>query len=164
MKRTPTTKMRRYRAALCTAAGAFARLSGTLVADRRGAVAFETLIVYLFMMTSLLLPLADVAKAGFQFISAWAALRSYGQYAQYYPVLDATHSSSWPPSKTVSGYLITNIKVVCGDASTSPCSNGALTPKYYSYSTTVTLSPILLTAVLCPTSCTYTLPYSERFQ
>ncbi len=30
-----------------------------------------------------LMPLADVAAAGFQFISAWSALRSFGQYVQY---------------------------------------------------------------------------------
>ena len=155
---------RRIYPALAAIMGAIARRRVALLADQRGAVALETLIVYVFIVTSLLLPLADVAAAGFQFISAWTALRSYGQYAQYYPVLDATKSSNWPPSKTVSGYLITNIEVVCGDASTSACSDGTLTPKYYSYSTTVTLSPILLTTVLCPTSCTYTLAYSERFQ
>ena len=30
-----------------------------------------------FMVTALLLPLADVAAAGFQFISAWEALRGF---------------------------------------------------------------------------------------
>ena len=59
---------------------ALARHKGSFMADQRGAVAFETLIVYLFMVTSLLLPLADVAAAGFQFISAWEALRAFGQY------------------------------------------------------------------------------------
>ena len=64
---------------------ALARHKGSFMADQRGAVAFETLIVYLFMVTSLLLPLADVAAAGFQFISAWEALRAFGQYVQYHP-------------------------------------------------------------------------------
>ena len=149
-------------------AGAFARRRRALLADQRGAVAFETLIVYLFIVTSLLLPLADVAAAGFQFISGWAALRGFGQYIQYNPPPDPTNASSWIASlstTTVSGYTMSNIKVVCGDTN-SVCASGnvASQPKYFSYTTTVTLSPILLTAVLCPTSCTYTLPYSERFQ
>ena len=55
-------------------------ISTTLLSDQRGAVAFETLIVWLFLMMFLLLPLADVAAAGFQFISAWEALRAFGQY------------------------------------------------------------------------------------
>ena len=62
---------------------AVARRRGSFIADQRGAVAFETLIVYSFMVTALLLPLADVAAAGFQFISAWEALRGFGQYVQY---------------------------------------------------------------------------------
>ena len=40
-------------------------------------------------------------------------------------------------------------------------------PKYYSYTTSVTLSPIVLRQVLCGSanpSCSFTLPYSERFQ
>ena len=46
------------------------------------------LIVCLFMMMSLLLPLADVAIAGFQYISAWQALRDFGQSIQYDPPPD----------------------------------------------------------------------------
>jgi len=159
---------REYSAALPAVAGAFARRTGALLADQRGAVAFETLIVYLFIVTSLLLPLADVAAAGFQFISGWAALRSFGQYIQYNPPPDPTSTSAWISSlstTTVGGYPMNNIKVMCGDTN-SVCASGNVTstPKYFTYSTSVTLSPILLTAVLCPTSCTYTLPYSERFQ
>ena len=59
--------------------------STTLLSDQRGAVAFEMLIVCLFMMMSLLLPLADVAIAGFQFVSAWEALRAFGQYIAVQP-------------------------------------------------------------------------------
>ena len=51
---------------------------GSFITDQRGAVAFETIIVYFFMCFSLLLPLADVAIAGFQYISAWEALRAFG--------------------------------------------------------------------------------------
>ena len=159
---------RRYRAALRAVAGVFARRRGALLADQRGAVAFETLIVYLFIVTSLLLPLADVAAAGFQFISGWAALRGFGQYIQYNPPPDPTSTSAWKSSlstTTVGSYPINNIQVMCGDTN-SVCSSGNVTsqPKYFTYSTTVTLSPILLTAVLCQPSCAYTLSYSERFQ
>ena len=62
----------------------------SFIADQRGAVAFEMLIVYLFLVVSLLLPLADVAVAGFQYISAWEALRAFGQSIQYDPPPDVT--------------------------------------------------------------------------
>src|SRR2546429_4046815 len=53
-----------------TLAGKNKLTSMSLLSDHRGAVAFEMLIVFLFLGVSLLLPLADVAAAGFQFISA----------------------------------------------------------------------------------------------
>jgi hypothetical protein len=164
------TKRRRYPATLSAVGGAFARRTVALRADQRGAVALETLIVYIFMVTSLLLPLADVAAAGFQFISAWAALRGFGEYIQYNQPPDPTNTSAWISSlstTTVAGYSMSNIQVMCGDAGTGCTSANVNTPplvKYFTYSTTVTLAPLFLTAVLCPTSCTYTLYYSERFQ
>jgi hypothetical protein len=127
------------------------------IADQRGAVAFETLIVWLFLMMSLLLPLADVAAAGFQFISAWQALRAFGQYAQYRSPQDVA-------STTVAGYPISNLRVVCGDTNVDCSSSNTLRPKYYSYTTTVTLQPMVLGPVLCTSSCSFTLPYSVRFQ
>jgi Flp pilus assembly protein TadG len=51
----------------------------SFIADQRGAVALETLIVMFFLITSLLLPLADLGIAGFQFLFAWQALRNFGQ-------------------------------------------------------------------------------------
>jgi hypothetical protein len=151
-------------------AAAFARRKRSFIADQRGAVAFETIIVYLFMVTSLLLPLADVAAAGFQFISAWAALRSFGQYIQYNAPPDVTNTSSWTSTlpTTVAAYPIDNVQVLCGDANTACSSSNTASPKYYSYATTVTLAPILLRSVLCISGnanpCSFTLPYSERFQ
>ncbi|KRR25802.1 hypothetical protein CQ14_19615 [Bradyrhizobium lablabi] len=137
----------------------------TFIADQRGAVAFETIIVYIFLVASLLMPLADVAAAGFRFISAWTALRSFGQYIQYKNPTDPANPGTWISGlqKTVAGHTISNIQVMCG---TTVCNSGNLTatPKYFTFSTTVTLAPIVLTSVLCPNSCTYTLPYSERFQ
>jgi hypothetical protein len=116
---------------------------------------------------SLLLPLADVAIAGFQFVSAWQALRDFGQYIQYNIPPDPTSTSAWTSTlpTTVAGYPIKNVQVLCGDANTACTSaNVTLSPKYYSYATTVTLAPMVLGPALCPSSCTYTLPYSERFQ
>jgi hypothetical protein len=136
-------------------------------ADQRGAVAFETMIVYLFLVAFLLMPLADMAAAGFQFISGWAALRSFGQYVQYNNPLAPDGTVSWPTGlqTTVGGYTIGNIQVICGDAgATCSSSNITSTPKYFTFSTTVTLTPIVLTRVLCRSGCTYTLNYSERFQ
>jgi hypothetical protein len=144
------------------------RHKGSFTADQRGAVAFETLVVYFFMVTGLLLPLADVAAAGFQFISAWAALRSFGQYLQYNPPADVTSTSGWPAQTTVGGYTMSNIQVLCGNtgagAACTSTNVNTLPTKYYSYATTLTLSPILLKSVLCPSSCTYTLTSTERFQ
>ena len=50
----------------------------------------------------------------------------------------------------------------------APRANVTLPTKYYSYTTTVTLAPMVLRSVLCTSSnanhCSFTLPYSERFQ
>jgi hypothetical protein len=146
------------------------------IADQRGAVAFETIGVYFFLGMFLLLPLADVAVAGLRYLSAWGALRAFGQYVQYNNPPDPTSPGTWASGlqKTISGYTIGNIQVMCGDAN-AVCSSGNATmtlpngsvvaaPKYLTFSTTVTLAPMVLRSVLCPSSCTYTLPYSERFQ
>ena len=140
------------------------------IADRRGAVAFEMLIVFLFLGVSLLLPLADVAVAGLQFVSAWEALRAFGQKIQYAPPPDITNWASWKSAlpASVSGYPINNLQVLCSDAMTACSAGNSGSPKYYTYTTTVTLAPIILTTVLCTSGtgngCTYTLSYSERFQ
>ncbi|SFI16818.1 hypothetical protein SAMN05216525_105108 [Bradyrhizobium sp. Gha] len=152
---------RRHRDALNSAAGR--RIS--LISNQRGAVAFETMFVYALIVAFLLMPIADVAAAGFRFISAWAALRSFGQYIQYKTPLGSDGTVNWGTGlqTSVAGYTIGNIQVWCGS---SLCSSANLTqiPKYYTFSTTVTLAPIIWGPVLCPNSCTYTLSYSERFQ
>jgi hypothetical protein len=138
----------------------------SFIADQRGAVAFETMIVYVFLVALLLMPLADMAAAGFQFISAWTALRSFGQYVQYYNPLGPDGTVTWRPGlqTTVAGHTIGDIQVICGDAGATCSSGNIASPKYVTFSTTVTLAPIVLTRLLCSSSCTYTLPYSERFQ
>jgi hypothetical protein len=129
--------------------------------------------VYLFMFLGLLVPLADVAVVGFKYVSAWQALRAFGQSIQYYPPPDVTNASGWKADpKVVAGasantrFPISNIQVFCG---ASPCAAGNIvSPKYYSYTTTVTLTPMVLRSVLCTSGggnpCSFTLTYSERFQ
>jgi hypothetical protein len=175
-RRSPSLRRPRESAAgrgkLRAAAAALVRRNGSFIADQRGAVAFETLIVYLFMITSLLLPLADLAATGFQFISAWGALRAFGQLVQYNPPPDVTNPS-WTPAlpTTVAGYPINNVQVLCGNTNAGAvCTSANITlpTKYYSYTTTVTVAPLVLRSVLCTSSnanpCSFTLPYSERFQ
>ena len=158
-----------------TLAGKDKLTSTTLLSDQRGAAALEMPIVCLFMMISLLVPLADLAIAGFQFVSAWGALRAFGQYVQYYPPPDVTNTSSWTSTlpTTVAGYGISNVQVLCGDTNAGAVcssSNVTLPTKYYSYTTTVTLAPMTpwLRPLLCTSGnanpCSFTLPYSERFQ
>jgi hypothetical protein len=140
----------------------------SLLSDQRGAVAFEMLIVWFFLMMSLLLPLADVAIAGFRFISAWGALRSFGQSIQY-DKPDFTNASGWTSSKLAKAdprFPIQQFRLVCGDANLDCSSSNSASPQYYSYATTVTLSPMVLSAVLCTSSnankCSFTLSYSEQ--
>jgi hypothetical protein len=114
------------------------------------------------------LPLADVAVAGFQYISAWQALRACGQLIQYAPPPDLTDTSSWSSvalAKADPKHPISNFQLICGD-SNAVCSNAnTASPKYYSYTTSITLAPMVLKSVLCNGgNCTFTLPYSERFQ
>jgi hypothetical protein len=144
-----------------------------LMADQRGAVAFEMLIVYAFLMMSVLLPLADVAIFGFRFLSARQALRAFGQLIQYDPPPDVTAwnaTGGWKAAlpTSVAGYSISDLQVLCGDTNLVCSAVNTASPKYYAYTTTVTVSPMVLGSVLCTSGnanpCSFTLPYSERFQ
>jgi hypothetical protein len=145
-----------------------------LLADQRGAVAFEMLFVFQFMVLGLLFPAADLAVASFQFISAREALRGFGEYVQYNPPPDVTSTSAWVSGlqTAVAGYTIGNVKVLCGNTGAGVACTAANVPtsptKYYSYTTTVTLAPMVLKSVLCTSGnanpCSFTLSYSERFQ
>src|SRR5262249_37654205 len=144
--------------------GRLVRHRTSFLADQPGVVALEMPAVVLFMMIFLLLPLADLAIAGFRFISAHQALRDLGQRSQY-STPDATDSNSitsWKSSlpTTVDGYSI-SAKVYCGDPGTeAPCA-GTTWPKYYIFSTSFTLSPMVLGSVLCSTC---PVNYSQRIQ
>jgi hypothetical protein len=136
-------------------------------ADQRGALAFETIIVYVFLISCLLLPLADVATAAFNYISAFQALRDMGQRTQYSPPSDVTSSASitsWTnslPAK-VGNFPIT-AQVYCGAPGTvAPCASGAPGPKYYVFTTSFSLSPLTpwLRSAFCSTcTVTYSLPF-----
>lgn len=148
-------------------------LKRSLIADQRGAVALEVPIVYVFLILIVLLPLADLAIAGFQYISAFAALRGFGQAILYSPPPDVTNASSWESvalAKADPRYPITSFQLICGDSNAvcSSSNSDPSQPKYYSYTTTVTLAPLVLRSVLCVSgnsnSCSFTLYYSERFQ
>jgi hypothetical protein len=146
-------------------------------ANSRGAISFEVLIAFSLLMFSLVLPLTDLAIAGFQYISAWEALRAFGQSIQYNTPPDVTNPGSWQTTaiaKADPNFPISNFQVLCGD-SKAVCSaanivtaTGAVNVKYYSYTTTITFKPMVLKSVLCASGnanpCIYTLPYSERFQ
>ena len=136
----------------------------SFLADQRGAVSLEMPAVVLFMMIWLVLPLADLAIAGFRFISAHQALRDMGQRTQYSTpdATDPASISTWQSSlpTTVDGYTV-SAAVKCGDAGTAPPCAGTTWPKYYSFSTSFTLSPMVLGSMLCSTC---TVNYSQRFQ
>jgi hypothetical protein len=107
--------------------------------------------------------------AGFQFISGYQALRDYGEYVQYSGPPDVSAWTSWKSSlsTTMSGsYQIDNITVWCGTATCDVTPTAS--PKYYTYSTTITLAPLVLRSVLCtstnPNPCSFSLSYSEQFQ
>jgi hypothetical protein len=143
-------------------------------ADRRGVVSFEIPIVFSLLMFSFLLPLADIAIAGFQYISAMQALRSFGQSILYSPPADLSDTSSWTTTaiaKADPQYPVSNFQLICGDSNVacSAANSVGVVPKYYSFATTITLSPLLLKSVLCTSSnsnnaCAFTLSYTERFQ
>jgi hypothetical protein len=144
---------------------------GSLIADQRGAVAFEMPIITIVLLFSLLLPLADVAIAGFQFISAWEALRAFGQSIQYSPPIDVANSSTWVSTAIANAasadpkHPISNFQLICGDSNVVCSSANTASPKYYSYTTSIRLAPMVLKSVLCKSgNCTFTIPYSEQFQ
>jgi hypothetical protein len=148
----------------------------SFIADQRGSVAFEMPIVWLFMTMSLLLPLTDLAVAGFQFLSAWEALRNFGQYTQDNPPPDVTtwQTSAWMSrlntAAAVAGITNFQFQVLCGEPNPATICSSSNTnaPKYYLSTTTVTLSPMVLGPVFnCPnkpTPCSFKLSYSEQFQ
>jgi hypothetical protein len=165
----------------------------SFIANRRGAVAFETLIVISLVMIPLLLSLADLGTACFQFLSGWQTLSSFGEYAQNYTKNNPPDYSnisgwasnlrtSWTLNGRTTGVDSSTLQVVCGDTTPPnpppPCSqinNGP--PRRFLYTTTVNLWLRLLGPffkqpdgsggwIKCSnhTPCSVPLHYSEPFQ
>lgn len=140
--------------------------------DQKGAVAFEVPFVFGFLFLAILLPLVDLGIFGFEYISAYSALRNVGEYIQYHPPADLTSPGTWvsslPSSLTsVDGYTISSIQVLCsGGATPATCSSGnTAVPAFYSFTTSFTLNPMVLRRVLCSNpACSFTLNFTERFQ
>src|SRR5690348_1970548 len=113
----------------------FRACRGSFIGDQRGAVAFEMPFVYALIIFIMLLPLADLAIAGFRYISAREALRAFGQSIQYSPPPDVTDPSGWAASaiaKADPSYPISNFRVVCADNATCSAANAVLPgAKYY---------------------------------
>ena len=70
-----------------------------LLADRRGAAAFEFIIIAAFLIFVLLLPIADVAVAALRYMQVRQAMRDLGAFVQYNPPPDLTRLFQRPPGK-----------------------------------------------------------------
>jgi len=153
---------------VCRHVAGLCRGRASLLADQRGAVALEMPAVFAVLLFCLLFPLADIAIAGFHYISAVQALRAFGQSILYSPPPDLSDMSNWRTTalaKADPSYPISDFQLICGDGAAVCSAANTANPKYYSYATTITLSPLILSAMLCNGgNCTIKLSYSERFQ
>ena len=70
-----------------------------LLADRRGAAAFEFLIVAAFLIFALMAPIADVGVAALRYMQVRQAMRDLGAFVQYNPppdlTKDLTQAGTW---------------------------------------------------------------------
>ena len=94
-----------------------------------------------------------------------------GNISQYHSPPDVTNMSSWTSTLPTTVVRLSHQQCPSPLRRYERCallSSNVASPKYYSYTTTVTLSPMVLRPVLCTSSnanpCSFTLPYSERFQ
>jgi hypothetical protein len=152
-----------------------------LLADRRGAAAFEFIIIAAFLIFVLLLPIGDVAVAALRYMQARQGMRDLGALVQYNQPPDLKNPGTWPTLPTTVGkFSVTtgtvfpasenqiNITVSCGTpvngAAAGPaCTSADLidpsTPKYVWMGAVVILNPIVIK--------TFTggnLGYTERLQ
>ena len=132
--------------------------SARLWMDRRGAVALEAVMVMSTIGFALFWPIADIGVAGAKYISTLQALRNYGAYLQYHVPLDVSQAAY---AVSVSGHSVT-VQTLCGDPPGVACAaNSTVTPKYYSLSTTISFSPIVLQSVF---GGSHPVVYFQRFQ
>ena len=76
-----------------------------LLADRRGAAAFEFIIIAAFLIFVLLLPIADVAVAALRYMQVRQAMRDLGAFVQYNQPPDLTTwvAATWTNSSCDGG-------------------------------------------------------------
>ena len=137
-----------------------------LLADRRGAAAFEFIIIVPFLIFFLLLPIADVAVGALRYMQVKQAMRDLGALVQYNQPPNLTSVGTWTlPATTVGRFSVTignvfpasenqiNITVSCGTpvagAEAGPaCTPADLTnistPKYVWMGAVVKLNPIVI--------------------
>jgi hypothetical protein len=132
-------------------------------------------------MFFMLMPLADVAIAGFQLLFGWQTLSSFGEYAQNYAQnhppdyndisgWTSNLRTSWMLNGRATGVDNSTLQVICGDANPpNPCSqSNTVPPRRFLYQTTVSLPLMtpLRSLFQCSnnTPCSFPLKYSEPFQ
>jgi hypothetical protein len=143
-----------------------------LLADRRGAAAFEFIIVAAFLLFALLLPIADVGVAALRYMQVRQAMRDLGAFVQYNPPPDLTNFSAatWNTLPATMGtFTVTigtvfpasenqiQITVSCGTPPTTSavaglaCTSAQLsnpsTPKYVWMGAVVKLNPIVIKTI-----------------
>lgn len=132
----------------------------TVIADRRGVAALEFGVIALVII-GMLMPISDLVIAALKYVTAYQALRDLGAYAQYHVPPDVTNLASWT-LPTIAGYSI-NAAVMCGAAATACSTSNTASPKWFTFSTAVVITP-LFPAVVPGLAGTRTISYSERFQ
>lgn len=125
--------------------------------NQRGVAALEFAVIGT-LLAGLLLPIADLTVGALRYIGAYQALRDIGAYAQYHVPPDVTNTAGWT-LPTVPGHTIT-VQVMCGNTSTTCSAGNTASPKWMLFSTSITLTPLFLTAL----AGTYTVVFTERFQ
>jgi hypothetical protein len=154
-----------------------------LLADRRGAAAFEFIIIAAFLIFVLLLPIADVAVGALRYMQVKQAMRDLGAFVQYNPPPDLTafSAATWKTLPATVGAFTAaigtgfptsetqiNITVSCGTpvngAAAGPACTAAdmanlSTPKYVWMGAHVTLNPIVIKTLTGGP-----LGYTERLQ
>jgi hypothetical protein len=155
-----------------------------LLADRRGAAAFEFIIIAAFLIFVLLLPIADVGVAALRYMQVRQAMRDLGALVQYPPNqpsnLTTVSADTWT-LPTLPGFSVTvgigfptvenqiHITVSCGTPPTTgavagpPCTSADLTststPKYVWMGAVIQLHPIIIKTLTGGN-----ISYTERLQ
>jgi hypothetical protein len=145
-----------------------------LLANRRGAAAFEFVVIAAFLLFVLLLPIADVGVAALRYMQVNQAMRDLGALVQYPqnqpPNLTTVSAATWTTLPAAMGtFAVTfgtgfptvtnqiNITISCGTPPTTgaaagpACTSADLsnpsTPKYVWMGAVVKLNPIIIKTI-----------------